>query len=108
VIRVIIESPFAGNVWRRFLNRRYARLALRDCLLRGEAPLASHLLYPQALRDDVPADRQLGMEAGFAWGGVAERVVVYVDYGISPGMQTGIQRYRAAGLAVEYRRLLTK
>ena len=52
--RVIIESPFAGDVDR---NLRYARAAMRDCLLRGESPYASHLLYtqPGVLNDDIPA-----------------------------------------------------
>lgn len=40
--RVVIESPYAGDVER---NVRYARASLSDCLRRGEAPLASHLLY---------------------------------------------------------------
>ena len=39
---VIIESPYAGNVEE---NEEYARKCLRDCLMRGEAPFASHLLY---------------------------------------------------------------
>lgn len=54
---VIIESPFAGDVEK---NTRYARACVRDSLLRGEAPIASHLLYTQGgiLNDDVPAERQ--------------------------------------------------
>ena len=40
--RVILESPYAGNVEE---NVAYARAAVRDSLLRGEAPIASHLLY---------------------------------------------------------------
>lgn len=46
---VVIESPYAGDVER---NLRYVRAAMRDCLLRGEAPFASHALYP-AQRVDV-------------------------------------------------------
>lgn len=42
--RVILESPFAGHVES---NIEYARACIRDSLLRGEAPLASHLLYTQ-------------------------------------------------------------
>ncbi len=41
--RVVIESPYAGDVER---NLRYLRLAMADCLERGEAPYASHALYP--------------------------------------------------------------
>ena len=55
--RVIIESPYAGDVER---NVRYARAAMADCLKRGEAPFASHLLYTQegVLDDDIPGERQ--------------------------------------------------
>lgn len=42
MIFVIVESPYAGDVER---NTAYARAAVRDCLMRGEAPFASHLLY---------------------------------------------------------------
>ena len=42
--QVIFESPYAGNVEE---NVAYARAAVRDSLLRGELPIASHLLYTQ-------------------------------------------------------------
>jgi hypothetical protein len=63
--RVILESPFAGDVER---NVRYARACVRDSLLRGEAPIASHLLYtqPGVLNDDIEAERQHGIDAGLA------------------------------------------
>lgn len=103
---VIIETPFRGNVWQRWLNRRYARRCLRDAILsRGEAPLASHLLYPGALDDNVPEERRLGIEAGLAWGQLAALTAVYVDRGISSGMRQGIERAKAEGRPVEFRRL---
>ena len=86
--RVIIESPY-GSEDEEIVKRNiaYAREALRDCLLRGEAPLASHLLYTQVLDDRNPEERKLGIEAGHAWIRDAGRVVFYLDYGASPGMQ---------------------
>lgn len=101
---VIVESPYAGDVT---ANLAYARRCVRDALRRGEAPIASHLLYtqPGILDDNVPADRQLGIFAGLEWRRVAEASVVYTDRGISAGMQQGIATAEAAGLAVEYRTL---
>ena len=101
---VIIESPYAGNVT---ANVDYARQCVRDSLLRGEAPIASHLLYtqPGILDDDIPADRQAGIDAGLAWRRVADATVVYTDLGISKGMQYGIDAAQAFGLMVEYRAL---
>jgi hypothetical protein len=105
--RVILESPYAGNVLQRWLNRRYARRCVRDALQRGEAPIASHLLYTQRgiLRDEVPSERKLGIDAGLAWRDAAEASVVYVDRGVSGGMMLGIQAALRAGLPVEYRTL---
>ena len=99
---VLIESPFAGDVER---NRAYARAAMRDCLKRGEAPFASHLLYtqPGVLDDGIPSERDLGIEAGLAWGEVAHATVVYADHGISSGMQKGIDRAKQLGRPIEYR-----
>ena len=102
--RVIVESPFAGDIVR---NIAYARSALRDCLLRGEAPFASHLIYTQegVLDDDTPDERLLGMVAGMSWAAVGEATVVYGDYGISRGMQYGIEHAEHAGRPVEMRTL---
>ncbi len=102
--RVVIESPFAGSVE---FNLKYARRCMADSLRRGEAPLASHLLYtqPGILRDDDPEERKLGMEAGFVWGELAEATVVYTNLGITPGMKRGIARANMEGRAVEYRTL---
>ena len=101
---VIVESPYAGDIEK---NLAYARECLHECLRRGEAPFASHLLYTQAgvLDDDIPAQRKLGIEAGLAWGEKAEATIVYIDYGISLGMKLGIEEAERAGRAVEYRTL---
>jgi len=102
VRRVIVESPFAGDV---ALNLRYLRAALRDCLMRGEAPFASHGLYTQdgVLDDADPEERCLGIEAGCEWRYSAERTVVYADLGISMGMLSGIRHAADIGHPVEYR-----
>ena len=105
--KVIVESPFAGNMLQRYLNRRYARRCMHDALSRGEAPFASHLLYtqPGILNDAVPAQRRLGIEAGLIWGRSAVATVVYIDRGVSNGMRQGIERAFAEGRAVEHRKL---
>lgn len=102
--RVVIESPYAGDVER---NLRYLRACMRDCLLLGEAPFASHALYTQAgvLDDSKLHERQQGMAAGLAWGQCADLTVIYKDLGISSGMQLGIDASKAEGRPVEYRTL---
>lgn len=100
--RVIIESPYSGAT---DFNVGYARRALADALARGEAPLASHLLYTQVLCDEVPVERKQGMDAGWAWIRMADAVVVYSDYGTTQGMRGAIEFAEAAGIPVEYRRI---
>ena len=98
--RVIIESPYAGNVEH---NLRYLRACMADCLRRGEAPFASHGLYtqPGVLDDGKPDERRLGISAGFAWRAVAEATVVYADLGITPGMIDGIAHATAMNRPIE-------
>jgi len=104
VRRVTIESPYAGDVER---NLRYVRACMRDCLLRGETPYASHALLtqPGVLDDLVPAERTLGIEAGLVWGRFSEATVVYQDLGVTTGMRQGIDRAVQEGRPVEFRDL---
>jgi hypothetical protein len=101
---VIVESPYAATEYRTLAqHREYLRLALADCIRRGEAPMASHHLYPEVLDDDSPYERQLGIRAGLAWGIHAEAVAVYSQLGVSPGMAQAISFYQDAGKAIEWR-----
>ena len=102
--RVIIESPYAGRVE---ANVRYARRALRDSISRGEAPIASHLLYtqPGILDDNDPVQRMLGINCGLAWMDVADLVVFYVDYGRSSGMLRAEVVATALGKNIVYREI---
>jgi hypothetical protein len=104
---VILESPFAGDVQ---ANIEYARAAVRDSLSRGEAPIASHLLYTQSgiLDDDILVERQWGIDAGLAWRVVSSGTVVYTDRGVSRGMEYGIAAAREAGRDVEFRSIESK
>lgn len=102
MITVLLESPLAGHVE---LNVSYARACMRDCLTRGEAPFASHLLYTQVLDDLHPAQRERGLAAGLAIGARLEKTVVYTDLGISRGMALGIESAKRCGRPIEYRTL---
>lgn len=103
--RVVIESPYAGDVER---NLRYLRAAMRDCALRGESPYASHALLtqPGVLNDADPAERALGISLGFEWRPAADVTVVYTDLGESSGMRAGIEHAQSIGCPVEYRSIV--
>ena len=106
--RVVIESPYsAATPWGVQRHIKYLRACLRDSLLRGEAPFASHGLYTlEGVLDDTNEhDRQKGMEAGFAWLVAGTADVVYCDLGLSGGMLAGIERARKSGCVIEFREL---
>lgn len=104
MIPVILETPFAGDVE---TNLTYLRRCMRDCLLRGEAPFASHGLYtqPGVLQDDVREERAKGIRAGFAWRSMSVKTVVYTDLGITDGMRLGIEHAHDLSHPVEYREI---
>lgn len=101
--RVILESPYAGEIE---ANIEYARSCVRDSLSRGEAPIASHLLYtqPGVLDDGIPDERQWGIDAGLAWLSAADAMVVYTDRGISSGMAAAIATAERNHCPIEYRK----
>lgn len=99
---VVIESPYSGNVER---NKRYGRLCVQDSIERGEAPTASHLLITQVLDDEEHMDRERGLAIGHAFIPRVDLLAVYDDFGISEGMQKGINEAARFGVRVEYRKI---
>ena len=101
---VIIESPWkATSAAELSRNRNYAQKAMVDCIDRGEAPFASHLLYTQIFDELIDDQRSKGIDVGLAWGRHATKTVVYQDFGITSGMVIGIKRAIEEGRGIEYR-----
>lgn len=104
---VVLESPYGHRTASVIaVNEAYARACIADSLRRGEAPIASHLLYtqPGILKDSEPHERAHGISAGHSWIRVCDAVVVYTDRGISPGMREAIRlAEKDLGTPVEYR-----
>lgn len=104
---VVIESPYAGNEAEIKKNTLYAQLCMKDCISKGEAPFASHLLYtqPNILFDGDPIERKSGIAAGLRWVENADKTVVYEDLGCTSGMKQGINHAKKYGRPVEFRKL---
>ena len=100
--RVVLESPYAGDVAG---NIAYTRRALADSVARGEAPIAAHLLHTQVLDDEDLDQRARGIRAGLRWIAVADLVAVYEDRGVSAGMAAALEWAGACGVPVAFRRL---
>lgn len=106
---VDIETPYNGHTLKDVArNIKYARACVRDSLMRGEVPYASHIFYTQTgiLDDNVPAEREIGILAGKQ---ITEKLcaitVVYTDLGISKGMVFGINLAAKMGREIVYRNL---
>ena len=106
---VDIETPYSAKTEEELRrNIRYARACVRNSLLRDEIPFASHLFYTQTgiLDDNVKEERDKGIMAGK---NIIENLdattAVYVDLGISRGMEIGIEIAKKSGRNIEYRTL---
>jgi|SRR5215472_1691485 len=97
--KVVVESPYAGDIER---NKAYLNVCLYDSILRGEAPYASHKLYPDILNDDDPQERRLGIELGYTWLQAANLVAFYTDFGWSPGMLACLKELKTFRLRVPF------
>lgn len=98
---VIVESPYAGgSEW----AAEYLSLCLAYCVSRGWSPYASHVLLtrPGVLRDSCPAERDVGVQLGFAWRRVADFTVVFIDHGLSEGMRLGIEHADLLGCEIRW------
>lgn len=100
--KVILESPYAGDILR---NKLYLKRAMKHSFLLGELPFASHAMYTQCLRDSNHSERTQGINAGLAWGELADYVVVYCDYGISRGMEEAINHWTKLNKQIIYRKI---
>ena len=116
---VVIESPYKGDVAR---NTLYLRHCIRDCINREESPYASHRMLTDALNDNDPVERAVGIAAGLAWRKAVQAVfrqtetgvvasfdpvlpVFYLDLGWSDGMTYARKQYDADRITYEERKL---
>lgn len=79
---VYIASPLSGNVEE---NLQFARQACLNAMAQGVTPFAPHLIYPQMLDDNNPAQRELGMKMGNQMLALCDELWLCGDR-ISPGM----------------------
>ena len=85
--KVYVASPFAGDVPTNVKNaRKYCRFTAK----KKKIPIASHLLYPQFLRDDIPVERELGTLFGLALLALCDELWVFGKKA-SPGMVAEIE-----------------
>lgn len=95
---VFICSPYAGDIERNTERaREYSRFAVsKNCI-----PIAPHLLFPQFMEEDNPAQRSLGIFFGLVLQSKCREVWVF-GRTISKGMAVEIAKARERKLPVRY------
>lgn len=91
---IYVASPYAGDIEK---NTEFAKEACRHVMNEGHAFFAPHLLYPNLLRDDVPAERQHGLNMGLAMLSCCDELWCYGDH-ISHGMMLEIAEADRLGI----------
>lgn len=98
--KVYIVSRYAGDV------EANAAAAVRFCqfaIRKGMMPVASHLLYPQMLRDDTPEEREMGTAFGMALLTLCDEVWIFSNHnGLSPGMAAEENEAKRLGKPIRY------
>lgn len=112
---VVVESPYSGDVER---NIAYAQRAMADARNRGEIAIVSHLMWtqhheaPRYFVSDydpkytlVNCGRERSLRQTEQLRKMASKVVFYIDYGFSSGMDAALQHCKEAHIAHEFRQL---
>ncbi len=92
-------SPYRGDVAR---NVKYAQELTGRAVRRGLVPITPHLYITQALDDNDPAERALGMEAGLHLLEPCKYIMIGGRYGLSEGMRHEIERAHRLGKTFLY------
>ncbi|MFR2737501.1 MAG: DUF4406 domain-containing protein [[Clostridium] innocuum] len=95
---VFICSPYAGNIKR---NKERAREYSRFAVSKNCIPIAPHLLFPQFMEEDDPAQRSLGIFFGLVLQSKCKEVWVFGQT-ISKGMSVEIAKAKERKLPVRY------
>jgi hypothetical protein len=95
--KVYVVSKYAGDVE---TNTAAAVVYCRRVIDAGYMPIASHLLYPQILNDNDPAERNMGLMFGLALLKLCDEVWVFGS--ISSGMAQEIEEAKRLNKKVTY------
>lgn len=96
--RVFICSPFASDPRK---NTQNALMYCRAAVLKGYAPYAPHVYLPQALDDNKPEERVLGMLTGMCFLDVCDELWAFYDEAPSEGMRLELHYAEAHGKPIK-------
>lgn len=83
-------------------NKRYARKVLRHAIFNNKVAVAPHLLYPQVLVDGIETERRTGLDLCKDLLRICDELCIYIDLGISPGMEEELKYAKWLDLPIVY------
>lgn len=96
--KVYVVSRYAGDIENNVLSAiRYCKFVITQ----GKMPIAAHLLYPQIVDDNVPAEREIGTMFGIALLEVCDEVWCFGKEP-SSGMEREIKEAKRLGKPIKY------
>lgn len=95
--KIYVASRYAGDV---DANVSAAVTYCRRVIDEGYMPVASHLLYPQILNDNIPEERELGLLFGLALLRLCDEVWVFGE--VSPGVAQEIAEAKRLKKQIRY------
>ena len=94
--KIYVASRYAGDVDANAAAVTYCRRVIDE----GYMPVASHLLYPQILNDNIPEERELGLLFGLSLLAVCDEVWVFGT--VSPGAAQEIEEAKRLKKQIRY------
>lgn len=95
--KVYVASKYSGDVNANVTAAiGYCRRVIRE----GYMPIASHLLYPQMLDDNIPVERELGLLFGLALLRMCDEVWVFGT--VTPGVASEIEEAKKLKKQIRY------
>lgn len=96
--KVYVVSRYAGDIENNVLSAiRYCKFVITQ----GKMPIAAHLLYPQIVDDNVPAEREIGTMFGIALLEMCDEVWCFGKE-LSSGMEREIKEAKCLGKPIKY------
>ena len=96
--KVYVVSRYAGDIENNVLSAiHYCKFVITQ----GKMPIAAHLLYPQIVDDNVPAEREIGTMFGIALLEMCDEVWCFGKE-LSSGMEREIKEAKRLGKPIKY------
>lgn len=100
---IYVCSPFRGNLTEMIRNSNNTAAYCASIAKEGAVPIAPHLYFPRFMNEDIPEEREFGMEVGKALLEICDEIWVFGDR-ISEGMQEEINLAKELNIPIKHQK----